>query len=74
MGEITGSGAMDRWVCPNDRHLALRAKYVYTQLPLFGFTTRFVNVCIIFYCLYISCTCTLIGRLNTKRVLQDSPQ
>ncbi|XP_048728478.1 rabphilin-3A-like isoform X3 [Ostrea edulis] len=26
MGEITGSGAMDRWVCPNDRHLALRAK------------------------------------------------
>lgn len=42
MGEITGSGAMDRWVCPNDRHLALRAKYVYTQLPLFGFTTRYL--------------------------------
>lgn len=42
MGEITGSGAMDRWVCPNDRHLALIAKYVYTELPLFGFTTKYL--------------------------------
>lgn len=27
-----------------------------------------VNVCIIFYCLYILCICILIGRLNIKRV------
>jgi len=26
MGEISTDGGMDRWVCPNDRQLALRAK------------------------------------------------
>ncbi|XP_041349378.1 double C2-like domain-containing protein beta isoform X1 [Gigantopelta aegis] len=26
MGELTAGGAMDRWVCPNDRQLLLRAK------------------------------------------------
>lgn len=46
---------------------------IYRQLPMFGFTTRYlmeskiVNACMIFYCLYISCT--LIGRVNIYNII-----
>ena len=64
MGDFVGGNTVDRWTCPNDRQLALRAKWVAT------FKSFFKEIDSILWSLCRCCCCIVaksqIGRLRLR--------